>query len=79
MINTRDGGPRRGCSVGSVAAAKGRQLALLRGVNVGKHRQLPMAELRQLLERLGLSDVATHLRSGNVVYTTAKTPRCGEG
>jgi len=55
-----------------VAAAKTRQVALLRGINVGKHKQLPMAGLRELLEGLGYEDVATHLRSGNAVFTAAK-------
>lgn len=40
---------------------------LLRAINVGKHRQLPMAELRDLLIDLGYADVSTYLRSGNVV------------
>jgi uncharacterized protein (DUF1697 family) len=45
-----------------------RQLvALLRGVNVGGARQLPMAALRTTLETAGFSDVRTYLQSGNVV------------
>jgi uncharacterized protein (DUF1697 family) len=58
-----------------VAAGKTRQVALLRGINVGKHKQLPMADLRELLEGLGYEDVATHLRSGNAVFTAAKPPK----
>ena len=46
--------------------------ALLRGVNVGKARRLPMAELRALLSRMGYTDVATLLNSGNVVFSAAK-------
>ncbi|WP_137992615.1 DUF1697 domain-containing protein [Streptomyces vilmorinianum] len=44
--------------------------ALLRGINVGGHRRVPMAELRSLLEELGHRNVRTYLQSGNVVFTT---------
>ncbi|GGZ10850.1 DUF1697 domain-containing protein [Streptomyces nitrosporeus] len=42
--------------------------ALLRGINVGGHRKVPMPELRTLIEGLGHEDVATHLQSGNAVF-----------
>lgn len=42
---------------------------LLRGINVGGHNKLPMAGLRNLLECLGARNVASHLQSGNVVFT----------
>ncbi|MFC7302913.1 DUF1697 domain-containing protein [Streptomyces monticola] len=45
--------------------------ALLRGINVGGHKKLPMAELRTLLTGLGHGDVRTHLQSGNAVFTSA--------
>jgi uncharacterized protein (DUF1697 family) len=41
-------------------------VSLLRAVNVGG-RKVPMAALRDLLERLGHDDVVTYLQSGNVV------------
>ncbi|MFJ3901454.1 DUF1697 domain-containing protein [Streptomyces sp. NPDC090025] len=44
---------------------------LLRGINVGGHRKVPMAELRSVLEGLGHQDVVTYLQSGNAVFTTA--------
>lgn len=44
--------------------------ALLRGVNVGGHRRIPMAELRELLAGLGWADVRTYLQSGNAVFRT---------
>ncbi|MFD7326624.1 DUF1697 domain-containing protein [Streptomyces sp. NPDC059875] len=44
--------------------------ALLRGINVGGHRKVPMAELRSLLEGLGHHHVRTYLQSGNAVFTT---------
>jgi len=47
-----------------------RQIALLRGINVGGHRKVPMAELRTLLtDRVGLTNVATYIQSGNVVFS----------
>lgn len=43
-----------------------RQVALLRGVNLGK-RQVKMAELRALVEGAGYANVQTLLASGNIV------------
>ncbi|MFI2754584.1 DUF1697 domain-containing protein [Cellulomonas sp. P22] len=45
--------------------------ALLRGINVGGHRTVPMADLRAVVEELGHTQVATHLNSGNVVFAVA--------
>ena len=47
-------------------------VALLRGVNVGKAKRVPMADLRSLLYGLGYMDVATLLSSGNAVFHAAK-------
>ncbi|WP_017589759.1 DUF1697 domain-containing protein [Nocardiopsis ganjiahuensis] len=47
-----------------------RHIVLLRGVNVGGHRKLPMAELRAALSELGHTDVATYIQSGNAVLTS---------
>ncbi|MFF0595452.1 DUF1697 domain-containing protein [Streptomyces antibioticus] len=44
--------------------------ALLRGVNVGGNRKLPMAELRSLLGEMGYGDVRTYLQSGQAVFST---------
>ncbi|MFD3730612.1 DUF1697 domain-containing protein [Streptomyces sp. NPDC058632] len=44
--------------------------ALLRGINVGGGRKVPMADLRTLMEGLGHDAVRTHLRSGQAVFTT---------
>jgi uncharacterized protein (DUF1697 family) len=43
-------------------------VTLLRGVNVGKAKRVPMAEFRKLLAALGHTDVATLLNSGNAVF-----------
>lgn len=45
-----------------------RRVALLRGVNLGGGRTLPMALLRELATGLGWADVATHLQSGNLLF-----------
>ncbi|MGW0965642.1 DUF1697 domain-containing protein [Streptomyces sp. NPDC002516] len=44
--------------------------ALLRGINVGGAKKVPMAELRTLMEGLGYGDVRTYLQSGNAVFTS---------
>ncbi|HVV58549.1 MAG TPA: DUF1697 domain-containing protein [Gaiellaceae bacterium] len=49
-----------------------RQIALLRGINLGR-RSVGMAELRTALEDRGHEDVRTLLRSGNVVLTSPET------
>ena len=54
--------------------AQTRMVALLRGINVGGHRKVPMAELRALAQQAGLGDVETYIQSGNVVFTSAKAP-----
>ena len=46
-----------------------RFVALLRGINVGGNKRVPMAQLSALLEGLGHSQVATLLQSGNAVFT----------
>jgi uncharacterized protein (DUF1697 family) len=45
-----------------------RWVALLRGVNVGGHRRVPMADLRAGLEAAGFTGVRTYLQSGNAVF-----------
>ncbi|MFF1685330.1 MULTISPECIES: DUF1697 domain-containing protein [unclassified Streptomyces] len=44
--------------------------ALLRGINVGGSRKVPMARLRPLIEGLGHGDVRTYLQSGNATFTS---------
>jgi len=42
-----------------------RHIALLRGINVGKAKRVPMADLRALMEGLGYTGVRTLLEPGN--------------
>jgi uncharacterized protein (DUF1697 family) len=46
-------------------------VALLRGVNIGRARRVPMAVLRDLLTELGCTQVRTLLNSGNAVFSRA--------
>ena len=50
-------------------------IALLRGINVGGNRKMPMPALKAVFESLGLTDVQTYIQSGNVVFagTTTQT------
>jgi len=43
-------------------------VALLRGINVGGHKPVAMADLRDLLARLGFVDARSVLQSGNLVF-----------
>lgn len=45
-------------------------IALLRGINVGGHRKVAMAELRAMLTGLGFTNGRWLLQSGNVVFET---------
>jgi uncharacterized protein (DUF1697 family) len=45
-------------------------IALLRGINVGGHKKILMADLRNLFENLGFKNVRTYIQSGNVVFKT---------
>src|SRR3954451_1571010 len=49
-----------------------RYAVFLRGINVGRAKQVAMADLRAALEGLGYEDVATLLRSGNAVFTAPR-------
>lgn len=42
-------------------------IVLLKGINVGGHKKVPMAELRELLTSNGFINVRTYIQSGNVI------------
>lgn len=46
-------------------------IGLLRGVNLGPHKRVAMADLRDLLTGLGYTDVQTLLQSGNAVFRSS--------
>ncbi|MCF7561244.1 DUF1697 domain-containing protein [Sabulilitoribacter multivorans] len=47
-------------------------IALLKGINVGGHKKVPMAELRELLNKSGFKNVETYIQSGNVILQSSK-------
>lgn len=48
-------------------------VTLLRAINLGAHHRIAMADLRAMLERVGLEDAETLLVSGNAVFRSAVT------
>ena len=50
-----------------------RYVALLRGVNVGGHKPLKMADLRKAFDDMGFANVLTVQASGNVLFDAAGT------
>jgi uncharacterized protein (DUF1697 family) len=45
-----------------------KNVALLRGINLGARNKIGMTELRELFAGLGAEDIATYVQSGNVVF-----------
>ena len=50
------------------APAASTHIALLRGINVGGHRQVGMTNLRNFLTELGFENVKSLLQSGNLIF-----------
>lgn len=55
-----------------MGTGRGRHVALLRGINVGGNNVIRMTDLRARFEAIGLTDVATYIQSGNVVFSAAQ-------
>lgn len=51
-----------------------RQIALLRGVNVGGHNAFPKARQLELVRSLGFEEVSVLLQTGNIVFADPGTP-----
>ena len=47
---------------------------MLRGINLGPTRRVPMADLRALLTDAGYEDVRTYVQSGNIVLSSREKP-----
>jgi uncharacterized protein (DUF1697 family) len=45
-------------------------VALLRGINVGRHRRISMADVKDVFAAAGAEEAMTYLQSGNVVFET---------
>jgi uncharacterized protein (DUF1697 family) len=50
------------------------QVLMLRGINLGPTRRVPMADLRALFADAGYGNVRTYVQSGNVVLDSTATP-----
>jgi uncharacterized protein (DUF1697 family) len=50
-------------------------VALLRAINVGGKRKVPMDRLRQVVAGLGHDRVSTYIQSGNVLFRSASVDR----
>jgi uncharacterized protein (DUF1697 family) len=48
-------------------------IAFLRGINVGGHKLIKMADLREVFERSGFRNVSTYIQSGNVIFDAKET------
>jgi uncharacterized protein (DUF1697 family) len=48
-------------------------VGLLRGINIGRAKRIAMADLRDLVEKLGHTEVRTLLNSGNVVFRSKRS------
>ncbi|MCC6398131.1 MAG: DUF1697 domain-containing protein [Bacteroidetes bacterium] len=47
-------------------------ISLLRGINVGGHKKIPMKDLKALYESAGFTDFKTYIQSGNVVFNSTR-------
>lgn len=54
-------------------------IVLIRGINVGPTNQVAMAELRAAMADVGYPGARTHLRSGNVLVSTARSAEAVAG
>ena len=51
-----------------------RFIAILRGINVGGHRKIKMADLKQMLANMGFENVETYIQSGNIAFNSNESP-----
>jgi len=45
-----------------------KQIAILRGINVGGNCKILMVDLRELFVDLGFANIKTYIQSGNVIF-----------
>jgi uncharacterized protein (DUF1697 family) len=55
-----------------------RQVAFIRGINVGGKVLVKMVDLKELFEKAGFKDVKTILASGNVIFDSNLSPAVAE-
>ncbi len=49
------------------------KIALLRGINVGGHHIIKMADLKEMMSNLGFTEVNTYIQSGNILFNAAQS------
>lgn len=78
QVDAGEGAPAKGATKAPTKAptkaatrspAGSRWIALLRGINVGKHRRVAMSAVRAAFEGADATDVSTYIQSGNVVFS----------
>ena len=52
-----------------------RYISLLKGINVGGHKKILMADLRTYLSNSGLENVETYIQSGNIIFDSLITDK----
>ena len=77
---TKKTAPRGGgAGKGKAGAGTGQPLVvLLRGINVGGNKRVPMAELCALAKKLGCTHVESYIQSGNLVVVAPMDPEAFE-
>lgn len=48
-------------------------ISFLRGINIGGHKIIKMAELKELYQDLGFTDITSYIQSGNVLFNSKIT------
>lgn len=48
-----------------------KQIAILRGINVGGRRKILMKDLKELFHHLGFINIQTYIQSGNVIFNSS--------
>lgn len=48
-------------------------IALLRAINVGGYRKIKMQDLREMLKKMGFTNIQTYIQSGNVIFDSEET------
>lgn len=50
-------------------------IAILKGINVGGHNKIKMADLKSAMEESGFYSISTYIQSGNIFFRLAGTSR----
>jgi uncharacterized protein (DUF1697 family) len=58
----------------SLLASMPIHIAMLRGINVGGYKKVPMKQLQRSVAALGFEQVKTYIQSGNLIFRAKGTP-----